>query len=60
MRQLLRKEVLAALKDILQDLENLRLVPDHQSEVVLLREDLRRTIAKIENDSPPERHEFAA
>jgi hypothetical protein len=60
MRELLKQEVLEALKEILQDLEGLRFVPDYHSEVALLGEDLRITIAKIENESAPEAFEIAA
>lgn len=50
MRQLLKTQVLDALRDSLRDLENLKLVSADQPEVALLTQDLRKKIIEIENE----------
>ena len=50
MRQLLKNQVLDALRDSLRDLENLKLVSADEPEVALLKQQLQSKIAQIEND----------
>lgn len=59
MRQLLKTQVLDALRDSLCDLGNLKLVSASEPDVVALREELRKKIIEIENDGALE-HELAA
>jgi len=49
-RQLLKNQVLDALRDSLRDLENLKLVSADEPEVALLKQQLQSKIAQIEND----------
>ena len=51
MRHLLKSEVLDALKESLRDLESLKIVSAVDPEVVLLKQHLRTTIAKLENEN---------
>ncbi|HEV2699775.1 MAG TPA: hypothetical protein VGU90_17410 [Terriglobales bacterium] len=50
MRQLLKNQVLDALRDSLRDLENLKLVSADEPEVALLKQQLQSKISEIEND----------
>ena len=50
MRQLLKNQVLDALRDSLRDLENLKLVSADEPEVALLKQQLQSKIAQIENE----------
>lgn len=53
MRQLLKNEVLDALRDALRDLENVK-VSGNEPGVLLLRDELRKKIIEIENDDSAE------
>ena len=54
MRQLLKTQLLDALRDTLRDLENLKLVSPNEPDVLLLREQLRSKIIEIENEQSTE------
>ena len=61
MRHPLKSEVIDALKESLRDLENLKIVSGVDPEVVLLKQKLYTTIAKLENeDSADYQRELAA
>jgi hypothetical protein len=53
-RQLLKTQLLDALRDTLRDLENLKLVSANEPDVLLLREQLRKKIIEIENEQSTE------
>lgn len=50
MRHLLKTQVLDALRDCLRDLENLKLVPANEPDVLLLKEHVRNKIIELENE----------
>ena len=50
MRHLLKSEILDALKESLRDLESLRMVSAIDPELVLLKQHLHTTIAKLEDE----------
>jgi hypothetical protein len=50
MRQLLKSELLDALKESLCDLEGARMVSAIDPEVVLLKQNLHATITRLENE----------
>ena len=54
MRQLLKTQVLDALKESLRDLENLKLVCANERDVLLLKEHLRNKITELENEQSTE------
>jgi len=54
MRHVLKLQLLNALRDSLQDVENLKLIPGDDPQVAGIRNDLRKTITEIENDGAPE------
>jgi hypothetical protein len=61
MRQLLKSELLNALKESLRDLEGARMVSATDPEVVLLKQNLYTTITKLENgDSADYEYKTAA
>jgi hypothetical protein len=53
-RQLLKTQVLDALRDTLRDLENLKLVSASEPDVLLLKEHLRNKIIELENERSAE------
>lgn len=50
-RKLLKTQVLAALRDSLRDLENLKLVSADEPEIALLKQQLRAKVIELQNDS---------
>ena len=54
MRQLLKTQLLDALRDSLRDLENLRLVSADDPNVLLLKEHLRNKIIELEHEQSAE------
>ena len=52
--QLLKTEVLDALRESLRDLENLKLVSANEPDVLLLKEHLRNKITELENEQSAE------
>jgi len=51
MRHFLKSEILDALKESLRDLESLRMVSATDPELVLLKQHLHTTIAKLEDEN---------
>lgn len=61
MRQLLKTQMLDALKQSLRDLEDLKLVGSQDRHIEFLKRDLRNRIAELEKDSSTDqRFEMAA
>jgi hypothetical protein len=54
MRHLLKTQLLDALKDSVRDVESLKLIPEDDPQVAVIRNDLRNTITQIENNGVSE------
>ena len=54
MRHLLKTQLLDALRDSLRDVESLKLIPEDDPQVAVIRNDLRNTITQIENNGVSE------
>jgi hypothetical protein len=56
MRHVLKTQLLGALKDGLEDVQRLRLIPEDAPQAPVIRHDPHKTITAIDNDGAQENH----